>query len=101
MRLLWNRRPPPSPGNRRDPPWNIRGAGGGSRCGAEQPGLGNAGYRDRRESHIPLHGSMLQKRKAQLIQLTFEKDLTHRFKSERKDALMRRFSLEKRRLPLY
>lgn len=45
--------------------------------------------------------SMLHKRKAQLIQLGFEKDLTHRFKSEWKDALMRRFSLDKRRLPLY
>ena len=45
--------------------------------------------------------SMLQKRKAQLIQLAFEKDLTHKFKSEWKDALMRRFSREKRRLPLY
>ncbi len=34
--------------------------------------------------------SMLQKRKAQLIQLAFEKDLTLRFKSEWKDALAQR-----------
>lgn len=35
--------------------------------------------------------SMLHRRKAQLIQLAFEKDLTHKFKSEWKDTLMRRF----------
>ncbi|KAL2089232.1 hypothetical protein ACEWY4_016131 [Coilia grayii] len=45
--------------------------------------------------------SMLHGRKAQLIQLAFEKDLTHLFKSEWKDALMRRFSSEKRRLQLF
>ena len=45
--------------------------------------------------------SMLHRRKAQLIQLAFEKDLTRKFKSEWKDALLRRFSSEKRRLPLY
>ncbi|CAL8385144.1 unnamed protein product [Arctogadus glacialis] len=44
--------------------------------------------------------SMLHRRKAQLIQLAFEKDLTHKFTSEWKDMLMRRFSSEKRRLPL-
>ncbi|CAL8271460.1 unnamed protein product [Boreogadus saida] len=43
---------------------------------------------------------MLHRRKAQLIQLAFEKDLTHKFTSEWKDMLMRRFSSEKRRLPL-
>ncbi|CAL8391620.1 unnamed protein product [Gadus morhua 'NCC'] len=41
------------------------------------------------------------RRKAQLIQLAFEKDLTHKFTSEWKDMLMRRFSSEKRRLPQY
>ncbi|CAL8310642.1 unnamed protein product [Boreogadus saida] len=40
---------------------------------------------------------MLHRRKAQLIQLAFEKDLTHKFTSEWKDMLMRRFSSEKRR----
>ena len=43
---------------------------------------------------------MLHRRKAQLIELAFEKDLTHRFTSEWKDMLIRRFSSEKRRLPL-
>ena len=43
---------------------------------------------------------MLHRRNAQLIQLAFEKDLTHKFTSEWKDMLMRRFSSEKRRLPL-
>ena len=44
--------------------------------------------------------SMLHRRKARLIQLASEKDLTHKFTSEWKDMLTRRFSSEKRRLPL-
>ncbi|CAM4659993.1 unnamed protein product [Leuciscus chuanchicus] len=45
--------------------------------------------------------SMLHKRKAHLIQLAFEKDLTRRFRNEWKEKLMRRFHSQKRRLQLY
>uniref|UniRef100_A0A8C9YYB0 TTF-type domain-containing protein n=1 Tax=Sander lucioperca TaxID=283035 RepID=A0A8C9YYB0_SANLU len=46
--------------------------------------------------------SMLHRRKANLIKLAFEKDLTKKFREEWKDSLLRRFhSAAKRRLPLY
>ncbi|CAL9701671.1 unnamed protein product [Knipowitschia caucasica] len=46
--------------------------------------------------------SMLHKRKAHLIQLAFENDLSRKFKDEWKEMLLRRFhSSEKRRLQLY
>lgn len=37
--------------------------------------------------------SMTFKRKALLIQVAFEKDLTHKFRDERKTFLMRRFNV--------
>ncbi|XP_049328965.1 uncharacterized protein LOC111192074 [Astyanax mexicanus] len=46
--------------------------------------------------------TMLHQRKANLIQLAFEKDLTQKFRNEWKDSVLRRFhTLHKRRLPLY
>ncbi|KAL7401257.1 hypothetical protein ABVT39_025600 [Epinephelus coioides] len=46
--------------------------------------------------------SMLHKRKAHLIQLAFENDLSRKFKDESKEMLLRRFHLSgKRRLQLY
>ncbi|KAK5918350.1 hypothetical protein CgunFtcFv8_003123 [Champsocephalus gunnari] len=46
--------------------------------------------------------SMLHQRKAHLIQLGFEKDLTRKCRDEWKDTLLRRFhSSGKRRLQLY
>ena len=46
--------------------------------------------------------SMLHKRKANLILLAFEKDLTKKFRSKWRDIVLRRFhSVANRRLPLY
>ncbi|XP_056298622.1 uncharacterized protein LOC130211699 isoform X2 [Pseudoliparis swirei] len=46
--------------------------------------------------------TMLHQRKANLIQLAFEKDLTRKFRNEWKDSVLRRFhTVHKRRLPLY
>ncbi|KAF4096007.1 hypothetical protein G5714_023610 [Onychostoma macrolepis] len=46
--------------------------------------------------------SMLHRRKANLIKLTFEKDLTKKFREEWKDIVLRRFhSVAQRCLPLY
>ncbi|CAK6983693.1 zinc finger MYM-type protein 1-like [Scomber scombrus] len=46
--------------------------------------------------------SMLHQRKANLIQLAFEKDLTQKFRDEWKDMALRRFhTVHRRRLPLY
>ncbi|XP_063039724.1 uncharacterized protein LOC134434959 [Engraulis encrasicolus] len=46
--------------------------------------------------------SMLHKRKANLIKLAFEKDLTKKFRDEWRDAVLRRFhAAAHRRLPLY
>ncbi|KAM8769430.1 uncharacterized protein AB9X84_001697 isoform 1-T1 [Acanthopagrus schlegelii] len=46
--------------------------------------------------------SMLHQRKANLIHLAFEKDLTRKFRDEWKDMVLRRFhTIHRRRLPLY
>ncbi len=46
--------------------------------------------------------SMLHQRKAQLVQLAFERDLTRKFRDEWKDTLLRRFNASKlRRLQLF
>ncbi len=46
--------------------------------------------------------SMLHQRKAQLLQLAFERDLTRKFRDEWKDTLLRRFNVSKlRRLQLF
>ncbi len=46
--------------------------------------------------------SMLHQRKAQLVQLAFERDLTRKFRDEWKDTLLRRFKASKlRRLQLF
>lgn len=45
--------------------------------------------------------SMLHQRKAHLVQLAFERDLTKRFATEWKEAVMKRFSSGRRRLQLY
>ena len=46
------------------------------------------------------HG-VLQARKAQLIQLAFERDLTRKLRDEWKDLVLRKFSASSRRLQLF
>ena len=45
--------------------------------------------------------TMLHERKAMLVQLAFEKDLTRKCTSEWKDTVLRRFSSSTRRLQLF
>lgn len=45
--------------------------------------------------------SMLHRRKAHLIKLAFENDLSRKFREEWKELLLRRFHSSKRRLQLY
>lgn len=45
--------------------------------------------------------SMLHKRKAQLVQLAFERDLTRKCTTEWKDTILRRFNVCTRRLQLF
>ncbi|KAI2645227.1 Zinc finger MYM-type protein 1 [Labeo rohita] len=45
--------------------------------------------------------SMLHKRKAQLVQLAFERDLTRKCTTEWKDTVLRRFNVRTRRLQLF